>query len=199
MLKVRPSCETGVWQFLLQRITSSVPVVFLLLLLQYMRTLSVLSPLFSMVSSSNRRQKVQTSEDSAKERGVEDVESSTNTKSHVKELPLRTSLVRDSVKRRIFAYMDQGDRSAEIETKSGLSHLIVKHYRRMWKDERHDARLRSLKNRSRRKACGRASSYEPVQLPLRLKPGCGQRPETCPGPKSVGDRGMRKHRAAGGV
>ena len=113
----------------------------------------------------------------------------------------RTSLVQDSVKRRIFAYMDQGDRSAEIETKSGLSHLIVKHYRRMWKDERHDARLQSLKNRSSRKACSRAraSSYAPVQLPLRLKPGCGQRPEMCPGPKSVGDRGMRKHRAAGGV
>ena len=53
-----------------------------------MRTLSVLSPLFSMVSSSTRRQKVQTSADFAKERGVEDMESSTNTKSHVNELPL---------------------------------------------------------------------------------------------------------------
>lgn len=93
--------------------------------------------------------------------------------------------------------MDKGDRSADIELKSGLSHLRVKHYRRMWKDEKHDARLRSKKKTSsRRKARSRVPSYEPFQLPLRLKSVCGQKPELV---QAVGDKGKRKYRAARGL
>lgn len=128
-----------------------------------------------------------------------DVESNTSISPHPKELPLRTSLVRDSVKKQIFAYMDKGDRSAEIELKSGLSHPRVKHYRRMWKDEKHDARLRSKKKRSRRKSRSRVPSYEPFQLPLRLKSACGPKVELFQAVKGVGDRGGRKHRAARGL
>ncbi|KAF6228126.1 hypothetical protein HO133_007854 [Letharia lupina] len=82
-----------------------------------------------MASSYNGPHKVQTFEHFAQERLDKDVESSTSVSSHAKELPLRTSLVRDSMKKKIFAYMDKGDRSADIELESGLSHPRVKHYR----------------------------------------------------------------------
>lgn len=91
--------------------------------------------------------------------------------------------------------MDKGDRSADIEIKSGLSHLRVKHYRHMWKDERHDPGPQS-KKRSRRRARSRVTSCEPVQLPLRLKPACGQKSDLFRVAKSAANRGKRKHRAA---
>ena len=91
--------------------------------------------------------------------------------------------------------MDKGDRSADIELKSGLSHPRVKHYRRMWKDERHDRRLRS-KKRLRRKV---RRSDEPIQLPLRSKPACGQELESSQVATSGGEKGKRKHRVARGL
>ena len=150
-----------------------------------------------MASSSNGRQKVQIFKHAAEGSRDKNIESSTSISPHAKEQPLRTSLVRDSVKKRIFAYMNKGDRSADIEVKSGLSHLRVKRYRRMWKDERHDPRLQS-KKRSRRRARSRVTSCEPVQLPLRLKPACGQKPDLFRVAKSAADKGKRKHRAAKG-
>lgn len=144
-----------------------------------------------MASSYNGPQKVQTFEHFAQERLDKDVESSTSVSSHAKELPLRTSLVRDSMKKKIFAYMDKGDRSADIELKSGLSHPRVKHYRRMWKDERHDPCLRS-KKRLRRKARSRVPSYEPFQLPLRLRSACDEKPELFQIGRSVGDKKASK-------
>lgn len=151
-----------------------------------------------MASSLNNPQKTQVVKYSAKGTRDKSIELSTSVSSHARELPLRKSLVRDSVKKRIFAYMDKGDRSADIEIESGLSHLRVKRYRRMWKDERHDPRLRS-KKRFRRKVRSRVPSCEPIQLPLRLKPACSQTPENPSVPKSIGDKGKRKHRAARGL
>ncbi|CAF9916617.1 hypothetical protein IMSHALPRED_003248 [Imshaugia aleurites] len=149
-------------------------------------------------SSSNRCRKVPTSKASAKGSCAAKTASSASKPSPAKEQPLRTSLVRDSVKKRIFAYMDKGDRSADIETKSGLSHLLVKHHRHMWKDERYDARLRSRKKRSKRKARGRVpASCEAVKLPLRLKEGWGLKNELCRVQKSGADKGRRRHRARG--
>ncbi len=92
--------------------------------------------------------------------------------------------------------MDKGDRSADIELKSGLSHLRVKRYRRLWKDERHDPRLRS-KKRLRRKGPSRVPPCEPVQLPLRLKPACDQKVDLLRvADERAADKGKRKHRAA---
>lgn len=188
---------SGIRRSHLQRFLSSIHVIFTLDS-SYTTTLTL--PLFSppipMALSVDDVQKTQIFKHSAKGEGDEEIDSSTSNPSHAKELPLRTSLVRDSVKKRIFAYMDKGDRSADIELETGLSHPRVKHYRRMWKDERHDPRLRS-KKRSGRKARSRVPSYEPVQLPLRLKSACGQEPESSQVTKSVGaGRGKRKHRAA---
>ena len=136
---------------------------------------------------------------SAKGRLNEAIESSIKIPPHAKELPLRTSLVRDSVKKQIFAYMDKGDRSADIELKSGLSHLRVKRYRRLWKDERHDPRLRS-KKRLRRKAPSRVPSCEPVQLPLKLRSARDQKPDLLRvADERAADKGKRKHRAAKGL
>lgn len=154
--------------------------------------LPLVSLLFSMASSSNRRQKAQNFKCFMKGRHNRPVESSTSIPSHAKEVPLRTSLVRDSVKKRIFAYMDKGYRSGDIELKSGLSHQRVKHYRRMWKDERHDPCLRS-KKWTRRKARSRVPLCEPVQLPLRLMSACGQKAESFHAANSVGDKRKPKH------
>ena len=181
-------------------ISSAYALRFLIFLLDFYRNtlpLRLFVPPIPMASSFNDPQKTRISRHPAKGRRDKDIESSTSISSYAKELPLRTSLVRDSVKRRIFAYMDKGDRSADIEIKSSLSHLRVKHYRRMWKDERHDPRLRS-KKRSRRKARRQVPSYEPVQLPLRLKSACGQKPELFQVAKSVAERAKRKHRTARG-
>ena len=140
---------------------------------------------------------MQLSKHSAPERRHKDVKPITSVSLHAKELPLRTSLVRDSVKKRIFACMDRGDTSAEIELKSSLSHLMVKRYRRMWKDERRDPRLRS-KKRSRRKAQSqsRVASCEPVQLPSKQQLACAQMSTLS---RVHRDKGERKHRAARGL
>lgn len=152
-----------------------------------------------MAPSSIGCPKVQMFKHAAKGRRNKDIESSTRIPPHAKELPLRTSLVRDSVKKQIFAYMDKGDRSADIELKSGLSHLRVKRYRRLWKDERHDPRLRS-KKRLRRKGPSRVPSCEPVQLPLRLKSACDQKLDQLRvTDERATDKGKRKHRAARGL
>ena len=49
--------------------------------------------------------------------------------------PLRLALARHSVKKQIFACMDQGDKKIEIESKTGLSHRCIKWHRRMWRIE----------------------------------------------------------------
>ena len=92
------------------------------------------------------------------------------------------------MKRRIFAYLDKGDRSADIEIESGLSHPRVKLYRRMWNEERHDARRRSKKS-SRRKA---------FQLPFHLKSASDQKLGLFHVAKGIVKKDKRKDRAASG-
>lgn len=60
-------------------------------------------------------------------------------------LPLRLALAQRSVKNQIFTYMDQGDKKAEIESRTGLSHQCIKWYRRMWRAERSHPRPQSRK------------------------------------------------------
>ena len=133
----------------------------------------------------------------AKESRNSDHSSSTKFPSRPKKLALRTSLLRDSVKRRIFADMDKGDRSADIETKSGLSHPTVKLYRRMWNEERHNARRRSNKT-SRRKSWARMLSYELFQLPFHAKSASDQKPGLLHVVKGIKDKERRISRAASG-
>ena len=59
--------------------------------------------------------------------------------------PLRLALARHSVKKQIFARMDQGDRKIEIESKTGLSHRCIKWHRRLWRIEGRHPRHRSEK------------------------------------------------------
>ena len=49
--------------------------------------------------------------------------------------PLRLALARRSVKRKIFTYMDQGDKKTDIESRTGLSHRFVKWHRQLWRTE----------------------------------------------------------------
>ena len=150
-----------------------------------------------MASSCTQPRKRNDLEHSAKESRNSDHSSSAKFPSRPRELALRTSLLRDSVKRRIFAYMDKGDRSAAIETKSGLSHSIVKLYRRMWNKERHDARRRSKKS-SRRKVRTRVLSYELFRLPFHLKSTSDQKPGVFHVAKGITDKAKRKNRADSG-
>ena len=49
--------------------------------------------------------------------------------------PLRLALARRSVKRKIFTYMDQGDKKTDIESRTGLSHQFIKWHRQLWRTE----------------------------------------------------------------
>ena len=151
-----------------------------------------------MASSCSHPRKRKVLEHSAKESRNSDHSSRTKFPSPPKEIALRTSLLRDSVKRRIFAYMDKGDRGADIETKSGLSHPTVKLYRRMWNEERHGARRRSKKT-SRRKSWARVLSCELFQLPFHLKSARDRKPGLFQVAKGIIDKEKRTSRAASGL
>lgn len=51
------------------------------------------------------------------------------------KLPLRLALAKLTVKRHIFASMDHGERKADIESSTGLSHQCIKWHRFMWRVE----------------------------------------------------------------
>ena len=51
------------------------------------------------------------------------------------KLPLRLALAKLTVKRQIFASMDHGERKADIESSTGLSHQCIKWHRFMWRAE----------------------------------------------------------------
>ena len=172
----------------------SIDITFLIA--QYSYPISLLA-VFSMASSCTHPRKRRVFEHSAKESRNSDYNPSTKFPSRPKEIALRTSLLRDSVKRRIFAYMDKGDRSAAIETKSGLSHPTVKLYRRMWNGEKHDARRRSKKT-SRRKSWARVLSHELFRLPFHLKSASDQKPGFFHVAKGIKDKEKRTSRAASG-
>ena len=93
--------------------------------------------------------------------------------------------------------MDKGDRSADIESKSGLSHPTVKLYRRMWNEERHNGRRQSKKS-SRRKAWTRVLSYKLFQLPFHPKSASGQKPGLFHVAKGIIDKEKRTSRTASG-
>ena len=54
---------------------------------------------------------------------------------HFFKLPLRLALAKLTVKRQIFASMDHGERKADIESSTGLSHQCIKWHRFMWRVE----------------------------------------------------------------
>ena len=49
--------------------------------------------------------------------------------------PLRLALARRSVKRKIFTYMDRGDKKTDIESRTGFSHQFIKWHRQLWRTE----------------------------------------------------------------
>ena len=161
-----------------------------------MLTHTLSSPYISAASCTHPRKR-KVLEHLAKESPNSNHSSSTKFPSCPKKRALRTSLLRDSVKRRIFAYMDKGDRSADIETKSGLSHPTVKLYRRMWNEERREARRRSKKS-SKRKSWTRVLSYELFQLPFHVNSASDQKPGVFQVVKGIKDKEKRMSRAASG-
>ena len=63
--------------------------------------------------------------------------------------PLRQALARRYVKRKIFMYMDRGDKKKEIERRTGLSHQCIRWYRWLWRDEGGHPQQRSKKTSKR--------------------------------------------------
>lgn len=59
--------------------------------------------------------------------------------------PLRLALARRSVKRKIFTYMDRGDKKTEIESRTGFSHKFIKWHRQLWRTECSHPRPQSKK------------------------------------------------------
>lgn len=66
---------------------------------------------------------------------VPSAQSSRSLEEQFLKLPLRLALAKLTVKRQIFASMDHGDRKADIESSTGLSHQCIKWHRWMWRVE----------------------------------------------------------------
>lgn len=106
--------------------------------------------------------------------------------------PLRLALARRSVKRKIFTYMDQGDKKMDIESRTGLSHQCIKWHRHLWRTECSHPRPQSKKisNSASRRAHSPSIRSE---RPSRKRPACdGKSDFSVAGECSSGKR-RRKH------
>lgn len=108
--------------------------------------------------------------------------------------PLRLALARRSVKNQIFACMDKGDKKAEIESTTGLSHGCIKWHRRLWRNEGSHPRPRS-KKLSKRSARGPRSPGMRSQRPLIKRPACKEKGDSAVASESISEKRRRKHRA----
>ena len=110
------------------------------------------------------------------------------------DVPLRRELARRSVKNHIFACMDNGDKKAEIESTTGLSHRCIKWHRRLWRNECSHPRPRSKKP-SKNSARGPRSPGTRSERQLRNRPACTENGDALAAGESSSDRRRRKHRA----
>ena len=118
--------------------------------------------------------------------------------SHIQEeelsSPLRLALARRSVKKKIFTYMDHGDKKTDIESRTGLSHQCIKWHRRLWRTECSHPRPRSQKIRNSLPRLAQSPSTR-SERSSKKRPACdGNRDFSAAGECSSGKR-RRKHRA----
>ena len=108
--------------------------------------------------------------------------------------PLRLALARRSVKRKIFTYMDRGDKKTDIESRTGLSHQCIKWHRRLWRTECSHPRPRSRK--ISKSSSRRAQSPSPRhERPSRKRPACDGKGELSVASGCGSDKQRRKRRA----
>ena len=121
-----------------------------------------------------------------------------STSSHSQEeqldSPLRLALARRSVKRKIFTYMDQGDKKTDIESRTGLSHQCIKWHRQMWRSECSHPRPQS--KTTSQSSSRRAKSPSPRnERASKKRPACDEKSDLSAVSECNGDKRRRKHRA----
>ena len=108
--------------------------------------------------------------------------------------PLRLALARRSVKRKIFTYMDRGDKKTDIESRTGLSHQCIKWHRWLWRTECSHPRPRSRK--ISKSSSRRAQSPGPRhERSSRKRPACDGNGELSGASGCGSDKQRRKRRA----
>lgn len=107
--------------------------------------------------------------------------------------PLRLALARHSVKKQIFACMDQGDKKTEIESKTGLSHRCIKWHRRMWRIEGRHPRHRPGKF-SKSSARSPLSQGTRSGRAVRRRQASGEKSSSSVAGDSSSEKRGRKHR-----
>lgn len=108
--------------------------------------------------------------------------------------PLRLALARRSVKRKIFTYMDQGDKKTEIESRTGLSHQCIKWHRHLWRTECSHPRPHSKK--SLNSSSRRAHSPSPrSERPSRKRQACDGKGDFSVAVDCSSGKRRRKHSA----
>ena len=107
--------------------------------------------------------------------------------------PLRLALARRSVKRKIFTYMDRGDKKTDIESRTGFSHQFIKWHRQLWRTECSHPRPPSKKlsqGSSRRSQSPNTRN----ERPSRKRPACERKDDSLDASECNSGKRRRKKR-----
>ena len=107
--------------------------------------------------------------------------------------PLRLALARRSVKRKIFTYMDRGDKKTDIESRTGFSHQFIKWHRQLWRTECSHPRPPSkklLQGASRRSQSPNTRN----ERPSRKRPACERKDDSSDASECNSGKRRRKKR-----
>ena len=110
------------------------------------------------------------------------------------KLPLRLALAKLTVKRQIFASMDHGERKADIESSTGLSHQCIKWHRFMWRVEGSHPRPQPRRHLKPSTRGLRSSNLQNGRL-LRKRRECDDHSEASDAGDLGASKRRRRHRA----
>ena len=110
------------------------------------------------------------------------------------KLPLRLALAKLTVKRQIFASMDHGERKADIESSTGLSHQCIKWHRFMWRVEGSHPRPQPRRNLKASVRGLRSSNFQNGRL-SRKRRDCEGHGEASDSGDLGASKRRRRHRA----
>ena len=106
---------------------------------------------------------------------------------------LRLALARRSVKRKIFTYMDQGDKKTDIESRTGLSHQFIKWHRQLWRIECSHPRPLSRKHSQSSTRRSQSPSTRHERSP-RKRRACERKDDSSDASECSGGKWRRKKR-----
>ena len=107
--------------------------------------------------------------------------------------PLRLAIARRSVKRKIFTYMDRGDKKTDIESRTGFSHQFIKWHRQLWRTECSHPRppSKKLSQGSLRRS---QSPSKRSERPSRKRPACERKDDSSDASECNSGKRRRKKR-----